>query len=267
MTLEPRLVKSGYAKRWCQQAFELVVRSFHLWFGLYFALSLLLAVVPFGGLLAIPVGIFSYALSCELAALSDRGALTGSVLLERAKHCAQYCAQTLWRIRLALGLAMVLSFLLVLGAVAVSRHAQAPAVPRAPADYHSIWTWLVGPDSPFLNSAVALWVGSFMAAGFARRLPMLRYCLVQWSSESAADVALDKTAHKNLMPSFFLEMLHMACLGVAVLIAPCLAPFLTCFLPAVTYVAFREMFIDDQGNRSLASRTSSTLASVPTASS
>jgi len=32
-------------------------------------------------------------------------------------------------------------------------------------------------------------------------------------------------------------------------------------------VAFREMFIDDQGNRSLASRTSSTLASVPTASS
>lgn len=263
MTLEPRQVEDGYAKRWCRQALELVFRSFHLWFGLNFGLALVLAVLPFGGLVAIPVGVFAYVLSCELAALSDRSNLTLSTLRESIQQCAQYTGRSLWNNRVALLIALVISFTLVLAISVAAREATASTPPRPAPDYGSIWTWLFGQDSPFLSFAVALWVGSFMAAGFARRLPMLRYCLARWADESAADVALEKAAQKNVFPSFFIEMLHMGCLTVSLVLAPSVAPFLMCFLPAVSYVAFREMFIDDQGNRPAPEAVLSALTPTP----
>ncbi len=247
MTLEPRAVEDGYAKRWTHQSLDLVFRSFHWWFGIQLGLCLLLALLPFGGLLALPAGVFAYALSCDLASLSDRSAVSLNAVLTSARACLGYAGRLLWANRIALLLAMALSFALVFGLASMAKDSAATPAPAV--DYRSIWTWVFAPHSPFLTAAAALWVGSFMAAGFARRAPMLRYCLASWAGEEQADICLEKAWRKNVLPVFFIEMLHMAALALTLFLLPIATPFLLCFLPAVSYVAFREMFIDDQGNQ------------------
>ncbi len=116
------------------------------------------------------------------------------------------------------------------------------------ADLSSPWSWVFGIQSPLALSAAMLWVGAFIPGWGSSRLPMLRYEASHHVSEEQVGVLLENAARVNLMPAVFLEFLHLIALGLALMVFPGAVPFLMCALPAVAYVAAREMFEHADGN-------------------
>lgn len=261
MELEPRVVEAGSLKRWTKQALELVGRSFHAWFGLAVVLSLgawFLEQLAYGA--SILLTTFGFALSSEIAAISDRQVLRISDFPDVVRAAVSQLIieiRVLWLpVVLVVIVAPVLQFALY--AWAIAYQAAHPTPPIAPVNYYQLTTWLFSQRSPFSASA---W-GSFSAAtfyGYTRwRLGSLRYPLRRAFelSEEAAEALTVKAWIKNPQVSVNYSSFVLTMSMVAMVFLPILAPFLLCFLPALNYVAFREMFIDDKGNREPAKQSS-----------
>lgn len=243
MTLEPRIVEPGYAKRWPREALDLFHRSFHAWFALAVIFCLFLAVVPYSGVLAIPAGLAMYYLSVELAAFSDRRELALADLTGLIRTAGSHALALVWCRRWLLLITFSLSYALVRAMPHMATNAE-------PVDLSNGWSWCFGIDSPLVMATAALWAGTYYQGG-GLQLAMMTYCVSRWAQvddDTAYQLVL-KAAAKNKGAALFLEALHLGSLLLAMMVLPLLTPLLACVLPALTYVSFREMFIDAEGNR------------------
>ncbi len=221
---------------------ELLHRSFHAWFALAALFCLAMAVVPYSGVLAIPGGLAMYFLSIELAAFSDRQQLTLVDLPGLVQSATHHALELVWRRRWVLLVAFTVSYAMVLAM---------PHSPRPePVDTSSVWVWCFGIESPFVMAAAALWAGTYYQ-GAGLQMAMMTYCVSRWArtDNDMSYRLVTRAAQKNFGAAVFLDGLHIGALLVALMAAPILTPLLFCVLPAVTYVAFREMFVDADGNR------------------
>lgn len=259
MVIEPRKIAPGFARRWLSQSVELVGRAFHIWFG-FAVLFCLITMVPgwLADVVAIPLGLFACIVSVEIAATADNQEVRLADLPGIVQVAAFGTVRDIWQKRwVILVAALYVLYQLYTG----SMHKSAPAHPAPPADLTSLWTWIATPDSPLLRSVVVLLCGQ-MLQGHTATLGTLTYPLQRTFGvdESRARHLLHRAMFKNLAATLFMQVVPMLLLmGVAVFL-PIVTPFLLCLLPALSYVAFREMFVDDKGNREPAKQASTQLA-------
>ncbi len=246
MTLEPRTVEPGFAKRWSRQALELVLRSFHSWFSLGLAMTALLyGVSAVWSPLVLPAGMFCVALSTSMARMSDLSTVSVDTFVQAVRDAALYAAR-LVRERIVMLVAVLVVGELI-GRALMSAVKDAPAVP-AP-DLGDPLTWLVGPQSPLVIAAAGLYVGAmFQCASFG--LAGLSYPLRQkfGLDYGSAESLLMKANLKNREASLFLEAVLMGTMMLSVIFVPGLVPFALCFIPALLYVAYRDIFEHGDGN-------------------
>mgnify|MGYP006976797476 CR=1 FL=1 len=248
MTLKPRSVEPGYARRWLRDCLELVGRSFHTWFAAGIVLSLLCwLVVP--TIIGLPlVGFFMVFFSIELAAHSDAGTLGLDALRTSARQAFRGAMTMLWERKVALGVtfASIIAFYYLLALMAPAR----PQVEPVAFDIGNPLHWLVHHQSPLAPGALVLWVGTvchntllrFAQIGYPLRMAF-------GLDEEQAELLLRECERKNMGPSFFLQAILMASLLSMLFFAPGLAPLAFCLEGALLYVVFRECFIDGNGNQ------------------
>lgn len=262
MMLEPRKVEPGFCRRWLQQAFGLLGRTFHLWFGLALCWSLLTWALGGNGLSAIALGLFFYFFSVEMAAMSDQHVVRLGHVPGAVARAARGAVLELWEKRFALLLAGVM----VLGLLwwqPLDPQAQAElaaaAAAKTPPDLGNPLTWLFSAESPLVYAAVSLFAG-LLLQGKGLHLVTLRYPLRRAFelSDDQVSLLLSQAAQKNRGTLTLMEAGMPIAVGLLVLLFPGAVPLLACVLPAVSYVAFREIFIDDQGNRKQATAAGKT---------
>ncbi|MCC5612264.1 hypothetical protein LC612_37475, partial [Nostoc sp. CHAB 5834] len=189
MVIEPRKIADGFQKRWCNEALSLWRRHFLVWSATALALSLVAgALLP--GMLAAPVGYFSYLLFVELARNSD---ISDSSISAYRQAWTSAWRGVCSRWRIVLGGVLLFStthllaewFLQVVPSLSSDSSASAPT---------SVWmTWLVGPESPFEWFAAGTIAGFFYQT-VVRHMSFIDYPLEQWSQakQSAREVLLAK---------------------------------------------------------------------------
>ncbi len=246
MTLEPRTVDPGFTKRWSRHALELVLRSFHSWFSLGLAMTALLyGASALWSPLVLPAGMFCVALSTSMARMSDLSTLSVESFGTAVRDAGLYAVR-LVRERIVMLIAVLIVGDLIARAL-MSAVKDAPQVP-AP-DFSDPFTWLVGPQSPLVIAAAGLYVGAMFQSssfGFAGlSYPLRRAFGLDYAT---AESLLMRANMKNREASMFLEAMLMGTMMVTVIFVPALVPFALCFVPALLYVAYREVFEHGNGN-------------------
>jgi hypothetical protein len=249
MVIEPRRIAAGFVRRWTSQAGELMSRAFHLWFGLsvvFCAISVVLGELE--PLALLPLGLFFYFTSVEIAAAADEREVGLADLPGFLHTAAVGVAQDIWAKRWTLLIVTIL--------VAVNHYDQmthpvaAPVRQMPPPDLSNVLTWVIGPASPLVHAVTVLIIGTLLQ-GETFALSSLAYPLRRAFNVDNGQMRtlLYRACFKNPSVAMFLQTVPLALLLGAAMLLPILAPFLMCFLPALSYVAFREIFIDDNGNR------------------
>lgn len=248
MVIEPRKIAPGFARRWLSQSLELVGRAFHIWFGfamLFCILTMALGWVP--DLVAIPLGLFGCIVSIEIAATADTQEVRLSDMPAILHAAAVGTVRDIWQKRwVLLIVAVYILVQLYLGNTPKS----APVREAPPPDLTNLWTWIATIDSPFFKSALVLLCGQ-MLQGHTAALGTLSYPLQRAFDVDEGQVRhlLHRALFKNLPATAFMQAVPLILIVGATMFLPILTPFLVCFLPALSYVVFREMFVDDKGNR------------------
>jgi len=255
VVIEPRKVAPGFVRRWLAQSLELLTRAFHIWFGfsvVFCFITMGLGWLP--ELAAIPLGLFGCIASVEIAATADNRDVRLADIPVILYTAALGTIRDIWQKRWIL--LIVATYMLVqvyLG------HSAKPTPVRVvpPADLTNLLTWIATPDSPFIKSILVLLCGQ-MLQGHTAALGTLTHPLQRafGVDESRARTLLHRAMFKNIPATAFLQIVPLSVLACAGVFLPIAAPLLMCFLPALSYVAFREMFIDDKGNREPANQAS-----------
>lgn len=265
MVIEPRSVAPGFTRRWSREALELMGRSFHTWFAVAVVLSLSIWALPGSALLSVPLGLLFYCVSTEIAAVSDQRVLRVTELPGIFQVALQECVRDLYAKRwvLLVSVALIAAAHLWVQAQPV----QGPAASPAPVDLADPLTWvfgsLLGKESPFISGAISLWAGAALQGRSAYALSSLVYPLRRTfglQDEDQLSALTSKAMRRNPTVALLLGPVQVAVVIFTALALPILGPFLMCFLPAVSYVAFREVFVDDGGNREQVSERKRSLA-------
>ena len=269
MVIEPRKVEPGFVKRWSKQALELMERSFHLWFGIAVVLSLAAWAgdrVFFGVSLAL--GTLLFAISAEIAVISDNDHFDIGDIPDIVAAAWQQALHELWTHRVGVILFVIAIPVVVLALAAGVDPAKEPPPPPPPVTYGDPFVWLFSNSSPFSSAAWAAFIVANLYGYTKWGLNGMRYHLRRTFdlSEEAADILAEKAAQKNREVAAGFPLVMMSSLAVALIFLPILAPFVLCFVPALNYVAFREIFLDDKGNRQPARKTATKLATHGAAS-
>lgn len=251
MVIEPRVVAPGFARRWTGEAMELMARSFHLWFGVAVLFCAFSAIAyPMPPMAMIPFGLFFYFVSVEFAAASDEREVTVSDIMPIMRTAVLGVIQDIWAKRWV--------FLLIVGIMVytlyfdaeLQRKTAAAEANATPVDLNNIMTWIVGPASPLAQTALIMLFGSVMQ-GRTFAFATLSYPLSRAFKldDDQASALIYKAFFKNLMPGIFLKIVPLMLLITVGLLLPIVMPFFICFFPALSYVAYREIFIDGNGNQ------------------
>lgn len=261
MVIEPRRVAPGYVRRWARQALELMGRSFHSLFALALVMcgvswaleqAHLVLLTPF--LLA-----WSMGAAMEIVSISDNHVLRmadlPSIFATAAREVV-YEARTAARTILFIGLIAALAFAWV--------HMQPETAARklvAP-DLSNPLVWIFSDASPFTPASMMLILAASLQGYTVLDLAGLRHPLRRefGLEEEQVKLLLRQASQKNSRPAIEMALAARGLILVAIWGMPGLTPLLLCFLPALTYVAFREIFIDDKGNREPAKQTSTKFA-------
>jgi hypothetical protein len=191
-----------------------------------------------------PLSLVIFVIATDLARISDHKFVTGEDLLGVLKGAATVSMECLKRQWFRLG---VVAIGWLLGA-----HLKRADLNIGPMD---LWTWLFSSHSPLAYAAVVGGVG----AGFLQSmlLPGFVGCLLQTFGEleSATIQSLLENAVSTNTRATLALVAYMMFLAMVGLVLPVAAWALAVFAPALSYVAFREMFVDGNGNRKRAPRT------------
>lgn len=254
MVIEPRRIAAGFVRRWTSQAGELMSRAFHLWFGLsvvFCAISVVLGELE--PLALMPLGLFFYFTSVEIAAAADEREVGLTDVPGFLHTAAVGVIHDIWAKR---GTLLIVSILVAASHYEAMMHpAVAPVSQAPPPDLSNVLTWVIGPASPLVHAVMVLLIGALLQ-GESFALSSLSYPLRRAFQVDNGQLRtlLYRACFKNPSVAMFLQIVPLVLiLGVAMLL-PIITPFLMCFLPALSYVAFREIFVDDNGNRAPAKR-------------
>jgi hypothetical protein len=261
MVIEPRRVAPGYARRWSRQALELMGRSFHSLFALALGMcgatwaleqAHLVLVTPF--LLAWALGV-----AMEIVSVSDNHVLRmadlPSIFATAAREVV-YEARTAARTILLIGVIATL-------AIGWSNMQPEAAVQKLAApDLSNPLVWIFSDASPFTPASMMLILAASLQGYTVLDLAGLRQPLRRefGLEEEQVKLLLRQASQKNYRLAVEIALAARVLILVAIWAMPGLTPLLLCFLPALAYVAFREIFVDDKGNREPAKQTSTKLA-------
>lgn len=249
MVIEPRVVAAGFVKRWVAQACELLNRSFHLWFGFSVVLCLLTwGIAQIAGPVHIFLGFFSYYVSSEMAAHADQHPLRLADMPTILGRAGSEAYKEVWKKRWVL--LSIAATAVLLTYVVISALKPDEPVAKVVIDYSDPMMWLFSAHSPLSDGAIALMLGATLQ-GRGGLLPAMSYSLRRTFglSDEAVERLANQGGRKNPRAALFLDGGQTIVLLYAALCLPVAAPLLLALAPAITYVAFREMFIDDKGNR------------------
>lgn len=195
-----------------------------------------------------PGGMLFYFASTEIAAHVDRGALRIQHLPDIFRVAFVEMVREFWDKRYAILVGMGLVFAMEWHATATPAVAALDAVKSSKEP--TLWSSL---NVLFAPGASALWAGAILQ-GRTLALGTLSYPLRRTFglSDDALRLLTQQAVRINTRACLYLDGGQFLLLLGALTFMPLLAPLLLCLVPAVSYVAFREMFIDDRGNQTLA---------------
>lgn len=259
MVIEPRRVAPGYARRWSREALELVGRSFHTLFALALTTCGLTWVLEQAHLVVLTPFLLAWALGAavEIVSISDNHVLRVSDLPGVFLTAAR---ELFYEIRIS---ARYITGILVFAALLFAWSAMQPPLPRSvPADLSDPLVWLFSEASPLTPAAMMLFLAASLQRYTLLDLGGLRHPLRRQFGldEAGVRLVLRQAADKNSQLSLQFALTTRLLMVIAIGGLPVLTPFLMCFMPALVYVAFREIFVDDKGNRKPAKQTSTQLA-------
>jgi hypothetical protein len=262
MIVKPRKVEPGWLIRWPKDAFLLMSRAWILWIGI----AALVAVcghgmqVPVLGILTWPLSLVVFVIATDLARVSDQKFVTGTDVLnvlQRSLAISLECLKRRWISLVAVSAVVSFGWLagndmtLTQKIDAISYGAAAP--PNIGPD--DLWTWLFSARSPLVYAALVAFIGG----GFLQTmlLPGFVGCLFQTFGKldpSAIDLLLANAFAMNRNAAMLL-CAYMGLFVALALMLPLAGWVFSVFTPPLVYVAFREMFVDGDGNRKRAPRT------------
>lgn len=245
MVIEPRKIADGYQKRWSKEALSLWRRHFLVWTVTSLVLSVAAsALLP--GMMAAPVGYFGYLLFVELARNSDISDSSFSGFRQAwVSGWRGFCGR--WRI--VLGGALLFSATHAFAQWLVLTFPSTSAGVKESVSA-SIWMqWLIGPESP-LEWFAAGTITAFFYQTVFRQMCFIDYPLEQWSQAQtpARNLLLEKAHLLNPGVALKAETVGYLALLLMYFGMPFMTPVIACFLPAYSYVAFREAFLHGDGN-------------------
>ncbi len=245
MLIEPRQARPGALRRWSVEAVGLIGRGISVWLGLI----LLLCLAIFAGqrlpLVSGILALMAFFGSILVAARLDQ---SGPVSLTEVLATLRRHGPTLVGYSVVIAVAGALVWILFLAR---------PGIPWWNVLYSErnivavlSDNWYIALRQVFVYSAYALGL-----LFFGLNIPGLTSFL-QFPCTTLLGLPF-RTAYqagaaaqmKNLGPMLGVGLLFIALPVVAVLLLPPLVPLLYCFLGALAYVAFREIFLGIQGNR------------------
>jgi hypothetical protein len=158
--------------------------------------------------------------------------------------------------------------ILIIGIIAAALIAWSAAQPASAArklaepDLSNPLVWLFSEASPFTPASLMLILAASLQRYTVLDLAGLRHPLRRefGLDESQVQLLLRQATQKNPKLGVELALAVRILILVAIWGLPGITPLLLCFLPALMYVAFREIFVDDKGNREPAKQTSTKLA-------
>jgi hypothetical protein len=254
MIVKPRKVEPGWLTRWPKDAFLLMSRAWILWIGV----ATLIVVCGQSmrsldtGILAWPLSLVILVIATDLARISDHKFVTGEDLLGVLKGAAAVsmeCLRQRWFTLGAVSMGLLLSRHMMLTEKLDASQYGANIGPD------DLWAWLFSNHSSLGNTAMVVCIGAGLFQSIV--LPGFVGCLLQTFGklESATiQSLLDNAMATNMgatggLTTYVLFMMMLA------MVMPVAAWALAVFAPALMYVAFREMFVDGNGNRKRAPRT------------
>lgn len=211
-----------------------------------------------------PVGLFVFVLSTELARLSDHKFVTGEDLVNALHRAAELSVQVLKERRFFLLFMVGIHFFnLHLAQQKASAALEEYSAAHVAPDPSDLFAWLFSSDSKLAIAGLVMFCGPLLQGGSTYRLPGVGGCLRQMFQGVPLEVVnaqLRKASDLNFGPDLALHGYWIVVFATS-LVCPVLCWVLGVFGPLLTYVAFREMFLDGDGNRKRAPRTVSSRAS------
>ncbi len=249
MVIEPRQVPPGALLRWTGQALQLIARSAGAWLGLI----LLLCLAIFAGqrlpLLSGVLSLLALLGSILVAARVDQ---TDNASITDVLGTLRQHGQTLLVYSVVIALVGAVIWILLLAR---------PGVPWWTVLYseRNVVTglsesWFIALRQVFVYSAYALGL-SFFSLNIPGLTSFLQFpCTTLLGLPFRAAYRAGAAAQmKNLAPMLSVGLLFVLLPVIVVLLLPPLVPVLYCFLGALAYVAFREIFLGIGANREWAS--------------
>jgi hypothetical protein len=241
MTLEPNTIPAGYLRRWLKEAVAMLWTNLSLWMALGLIVIITMLSVGTGNIPAVLslmiLGYFGLHLSFEVALVAEHGYVQPAQLAAIIAAAIRGTAELLWRQRLQ---HVALFVFMGVWHLAVAPYRTGTPSPQPELTWQ---VWLFGLDSPLLAVSVAVFLG---AQGTRNHKVMgnLAYPLARMHGLDVAtvDVLLFKGRCKNVLVAVTLDVLSALVPMFAIVGAPLLAPLLLWLLPALCYVACREMF-------------------------
>jgi len=248
MVIEPRQVPPGALFRWSGQALRLMARGFGAWLGMILLLCLAIFAgqrLPLvSGLLAL-LAFFSSILVAARLDQADEASITDMLVMLR------HHGRSLLAFSGVIALAGALIWLFLL------------AQPEAP--WWNVFysernlvtalsdNWFIALRQVFVYSAYALGL-SFFGLNIPGLTSFLQFpCTTLLGLPFRRAYQAGAAAQmKNLSAMLGVGLLFIVLPVIAVLLVPPLVPLLYCFLGALAYVSFREIFLGIGANRKLA---------------
>jgi hypothetical protein len=260
MVVNPRKVASGWALRWPKEAFQLMSRAWILWMGTAALLAVACELLVDMGILRLlfwVIGLFVMLLSTGFARLSDHKFVTGRDIVDNFQSSFRLLLDDMMHRRLA-ALAAIVFYLIgnyythdAEGAAGLV--ITAAAAPPSPS---TLLSWLLQPKSPLSDAGMAMFAGCILPTG-GYIFPGMAGCFRQAFGDIDRKVLaslLNKAAHQNKLPIATLAVFNFA-IGFLAVTVPVVGWVLGVFMPLLCYVAFREIFVDGDGNRKRVPRT------------
>jgi hypothetical protein len=253
MIVKPRKVEPGWLTRWPKDAFALMSRAWILWIGV----AGLIVVCGQSmqstevGIVAWPLSLVIFIIATDLARISDHKFVTGEDLLgvlKRAAAVSMECLKQRWFTLGAVSVGWLLGRHMMLTEKVDASQYGANIGPD------DLWAWLFSNHSSLGCTPMVVCIGACFFQSIL--LPGFVGCLLQTFGklESATiESLLDNALATNMSGTLGLSM-YMAFVIMLPFVLPVAAWALAVFAPALTYVAFREMFVDGNGNRKRAPR-------------